>query len=102
VVWRERSEAADYAFGQGALRAFLFSPAGFHAAIVLGLACRSGVIRHAGFLLVAALLAGVRLLGSRCMDCAAKTKQYQHDDGDGAHEGLLSMLQRRPARQPRH
>jgi hypothetical protein len=61
----------------------------FHADIVFGLAGLSSIVFCAGLLLLAALLAAVRLFGlHRC----GATKEQQHDhSSDGSHDDLLSM-----------
>ena len=54
--------------------------ASFHADIVFGLACLCRIIFCAGLLLLATLLATVRLFSLHCGDAA---KAEQHDDGSG-------------------
>src|SRR5215510_15028369 len=74
----------------------LLSPARLHASVVLGLAGRAGVIRHAGALLVAALLAGIRCRSPHRRAGAAQSEQHQHDDGDRSHHDLPFFARRRP------
>src|SRR6478752_3423032 len=73
----------------------LFSLARFQAYVVFGLAYLRRVIFRAGSLLLAALLAIVRLFGSyRCID-DGETEQHEDNSSNGSHDDLLSM-QRRP------
>jgi hypothetical protein len=67
----------------------LFFLATFHADVVFGLAGLRGVIFCTSLLLLAALLAAVRLFSLHRCD-AAKEKHHDHSGG-GSHDNLLSM-----------
>src|SRR5437588_8529652 len=67
----------------------LFSLAGFHADVVLGLARLSRIIFRTRLLLIAALLAAVRLFRTCRAGDAAKTQQYEKHGRNGSHDDLL-------------
>jgi hypothetical protein len=70
----------------------LFFPAVFHADVVIDLACRAGVIRHAAALLIPALLAGVRLFGARAGADPGNTGRDKQQDDGYAHRQSLRLI----------
>jgi hypothetical protein len=68
----------------------LFCLAALDAYVEFGLAGFRGVVLSARRLLLAALLAGVRCLGSRrCRHREAAGTEHENEyDGDGSHDGL--------------
>jgi hypothetical protein len=69
----------------------LFFLAGFHAYVVLSLACLHGIIFRAGLLLIPTLFAGVSWFSPCCSSDAAKTEQHEDDGSDNWHDDLLSL-----------
>ena len=72
------------------LASLLFTFARLHADVVLTLADFSRIILRAGLLLLAALLAVVRLLSPYRAGDAAQTQQDEYDCSHGSHDDLLS------------
>src|SRR5712672_922850 len=76
----------------GGRQSSLFSLAVLHADVVFALACALRVGLYASLVVVATVLAVVRLRGSYRLTGGPKTKEHQKNRGERSHDGPRSAL----------